>query len=206
MARGATKGLYPRRVFADTAAVAPPTVRPLASSDRAAALAVINTAARWYRDFLPLEELRDPEMTPAHWDAEARRLAWFGVFDGDALLAVGGLEYVRDAALLRHGYVLPEHQRGGIGALLREHLEKQVHGVDRIIVGTYAGNYKARGALEKAGYRLSTDPQAVLRAYYAIPEDRLASSVTYEKQLSPRYGSTCRANSAKSPGPEFSSW
>jgi RimJ/RimL family protein N-acetyltransferase len=55
--------------------------------------------------------------------------------------------------------------------------------VRRIIVGTYARNYKARGALEKAGYRLSEDSAAVLRAYYAIPEDRLRASVTYEKPL-----------------------
>jgi GNAT superfamily N-acetyltransferase len=159
-----------------------PSIRPLTPGDRDAALAVINTAARWYRDFLPPEDVHDPEMTPAQWEAEARRLTWYGVFDGDMLVAVGGLEHVRDVALLRHGYVLPEHQRRGVGALLREHLEGQVRGVSRIIVGTYAGNYKARGALSKAGYRLSADPQAVLRAYYAIPEDRLASSVTYEKQ------------------------
>jgi GNAT superfamily N-acetyltransferase len=144
---------------------------------------VINTAARWYRDFLPPDEFHDPEMTPEEWEAEARRLAWYGVFDGDVLVAVGGLEHVRDAVLLRHGYVLPEYQRRGVGARLREHLEHQVRGVSRIIVGTYAGNYKARGALDKAGYRLSADPEAVLRTYFAIPEDRLKSSVTYEKQL-----------------------
>ena len=158
-------------------------IRPLAPGDRDAALAVINAAARWYRDFLPPEECHDPEMTAAQWDTEARRLTWYGVFDGDDLIAVGGLEHVLDAALLRHGYVRPEHQRRGVGALLREHLERQTHGVGRIIVGTYAGNYKARGALAKAGYRLSPDPEAVLRAYYAIPEERLRSSVTYEKRL-----------------------
>jgi GNAT superfamily N-acetyltransferase len=174
--------LYPRRDFADTRGVAEPTIRPLVPDDREAALIVINRAARWYRDFLPPEEFHDPEMTVEQWEAEARRLTWYGVFDGDALLAVGGLEYVRDVALLRHGYVLPEHQRRGVGALLQEHLEALVHGVRRIIVGTYAGNYKARGALEKAGYRLSPDPEAVLRQYYSIPDDRLASSVTYEKQ------------------------
>jgi RimJ/RimL family protein N-acetyltransferase len=54
-------------------------------------------------------------------------------------------------------------------------------GVRRIIVGTYARNYKARGALEKAGYCLSADSGAILREYYAIPEDRLRASVTYEK-------------------------
>ena len=158
-------------------------IRALVPGDRNAALAVINMAARWYRDFLPAEDFHDPEMTPEQWEAEARRLAWYGVFDGDVLVAVGGLEHVRDAALLRHGYVVPEYQRRGVGALLREHLEQQVRGVSRIIVGTYAGNYKARGALDKAGYRLSADSEAVLRAYYAIPENRLTSSVTYEKPL-----------------------
>jgi hypothetical protein len=51
------------------------------------------------------------------------------------------------------------------------------------VIGTYVGNYKARGALEKAGYRPSSDPERVLRTYYAIPEDRLRTSLTYEKTL-----------------------
>lgn len=54
------------------------------------------------------------------------------------------------------------------------------------MVGTYRENYKARRALEKAGYRLSADWESVLRAYYSIPEDRLRSSVTYEKAIAPR--------------------
>jgi GNAT superfamily N-acetyltransferase len=163
-----------------------PTIRVLVPADRDAALAVINTAASWYREFLPAEHVHDPEMTPEQWEVESRRLVWYGVFDGDRLVAVGGLEHVRDAALLRHGYVLPAHQRQGLGALLRDHLERQVRAGCRIIVGTYAANYKARGALEQAGYRLSADPEAVLRAYYTVPEDRLKSSVTYEKPPPPR--------------------
>ena len=162
-----------------------PTVRALSLGDTDAALAVINTAARWYREFLPPQEFHDPEMTREQFEAEARRMTWYGAFVEGALVSVMGLEYVRDAALLRHAYVVPEHQRGRIGTRLREHLEHQVKGVARIIVGTYRGNYKARSALEKAGYRLSPDSEAVLRACYAIPEDRLKSSVTYEKAISP---------------------
>ena len=159
-------------------------IRPLSLADRDAAVAVINTAARWYRDFLPPEEVHDPEMTPAQWEAEARRLTWYGAFVGAAtLVGVMALEYVRDVALLRHAYVLPEQQHARIGSRLQAHLEGEVRGLRRIIVGTYAGNYKARSALEKAGYRLSADPEAVLRAYYVIPEDRLRTSVTYEKPL-----------------------
>jgi RimJ/RimL family protein N-acetyltransferase len=163
--------------------MARPEIRALTAADRDAALAVINAAARWYRDFLPAEEFHDPEMTPAQWEAEARRMAWYGAFVEGALVGVMGLEYVKDAALLRHAYVLAEHQREGVGTCLREQLEARVRGVRRIIVGTYRENYKARRMLERAGYTLSPDPEAVLRTYYSIPDDRLKSSVTYEKAL-----------------------
>ena len=170
-----------------TRPVALVTIRRLDAADRGAAVDVINTAARWYGEFLPAAELHDPEMMAAQWDEEARRMAWYGGFLDGALVGVMGLEYAGDAALLRHAYILPEHQHHGIGLCLAEHLEgaarreRAARGLRRIIVGTYARNYKARGALEKAGYRLSEDSAAVLRDYYAIPEDRLRASLTYEK-------------------------
>jgi GNAT superfamily N-acetyltransferase len=86
---------------------------------------------------------------------------------------------------MRHAYILPAHQRRGLGLAMLQHLEREVRGAERIVIGTYRGNYKARRALEKAGYRPSADPTAVLRAYYDIPEDRLRASVTYEKSLAP---------------------
>ena len=158
-------------------------IRSLTVHDRDAALTVINTAARWYSEFLPPADFRDPEMTPADWNAEALRMIWFGAIFGDRLAGVMGLEYVRDVALLRHAYVLPEYQRQGVGSHLLDHLEGQVQGVPRILVGTYAGNHKARHVLERAGYHLSVDSGALLRSYYGISEDRLRSSVTYEKLL-----------------------
>ncbi len=161
-------------------------IRPLRAADREAAVAVINTAARWYREFLPEAEFRDPEMTPEQWEAEGRRMTWYGAFVADRLVGVMGLEYVQDAVLLRHAYIEPEFQRRGIGNLLRKNLEVRVERGSRIVVGTYAGNFKARNSLEKAGYVPSANPEAVLRRYYDIPEDRLRSSVTYEKPLPPR--------------------
>ncbi|HTU00948.1 MAG TPA: GNAT family N-acetyltransferase [Candidatus Sulfotelmatobacter sp.] len=161
----------------------PASVRALTASDRDAALEVINRSARWYQEFLPAQECRDPEMTAEEWEAEAHRMAWYGAFTAGRLVGVMGLERLRDAALLRHGYVLPEYQRQGIGTLLREYLESQARDLARIIVGTYAKNYKARRSLEKAGYALSADSGAVLRQYYEIPEERLQASVTYEKSV-----------------------
>ncbi len=156
-------------------------VRALGADDGLAAVAVINAAAAWYAEFLA--EAHEPEMTLDGWAEEARRMRWYGAFDGGDLVAVMGLEYAGDAVLFRHGYVRPDRQRQGIASTLHDHLEREVRGVDRIIVGTYAANYKARRALEKGGYRPSPHPEAVLRRYYDIPEDRLQSSVTYEKLL-----------------------
>ena len=64
-----------------------------------------------------------PELDLAVDDDEARRLTWYGGFLDGALIAVMGLEYSRDAAPLRHAYILPEHQHHGIGQRLAEHLE-----------------------------------------------------------------------------------
>ena len=159
--------------------------RRLTVADAGAALAVINEAARWYREFLPPEEYHEPEMTEATYAAESTRMTWYGAFRDATLLGVMALEYVKDVALLRHAYILPGHERAGIGSALLEHLEDEIRGVRRVVIGTYVGNYKARGALEKAGYRLSSDSEQVLRTYYAIPEDRLRTSLTYEKRLGP---------------------
>ena len=161
------------------------TIRKLTDQDREAAVGVINTAARWYDEIVPDSELGDVEMTAEEWSQEAQRLTWFGAFTEGQLIGVIGREYVSDVALLRHWYVLPDHQRSGAGSLLREHLEADVTGVDTIVAGTYAANFKARSALERSGYRLSSDSQAVLRAYYDIPDDRRASSVTYERSVRP---------------------
>ena len=158
-------------------------VRTLGASDGHATVTVINSAAEWYAEFLTPSEVHEPEMTLESWAEETRRMTWYGAFNGVDLVGVMGLEYAGGAALLRHAYVLPDRQRQGIAAMLLNHLEREVEDVDTIIVGTYSANYKARAAFEKAGYQPSPDPEAVLRHYYDIPEDRLQSSVTYEKHL-----------------------
>ena len=159
------------------------SIRKLTAEDRTRAVEVINTAARWARASLPPEELHDPEMNEADWEAEGRRMTWWGALTDDTLVGVMGSEPMGEVALLRHAYILPRYQRKGVASALREHIEQNLPGIKRIIVGTYAANYKARGILEKGGYLLSADSQAVLRTFFNIPEDRLLTSVTYEKPV-----------------------
>ena len=170
------------------------TFRRLGPGDRGAAVEVINTAAGWYREFLPPEELHGPEMDEAGWDAEARRMAWWGAFVDQVdqgldqvdqgLVGVMGSEPIGEVVLLRHAYVLPQWQRNGVAGALMSHVENELpRSIRMIVVGTYAANYKARGLLEKSGYRPAADPEAVLRTHYDIPEDRLLSSVAYVKPV-----------------------
>lgn len=155
----------------------------LTERDGDAARLVINEAATWYAELLAPDEAPDPEMSPESWRIESERMTWYGAYDGGELIGVVGLEYVADVALLRHWYVLPDWQRSGVGSRLREHVEHQVTGVERLIAGTYDGNYKARRALERAGYQRSVDSDAVLRTYYEISDRRRSASVTYERRI-----------------------
>lgn len=151
-----------------------------------AAVDVINAAAAWYAEFLPPGEFDGTEMDLEHWLAEGRRLRWYGAFRGDRLVGVMGLEHVQDVALFRHAYVLPSEQRSGVAAALQARLTSDLGPVDRVLVGTYAANHKARGVLEKGGYRLVEDSEAELRRYWDIPEARMASSVVYEMTMDSR--------------------
>ncbi len=159
------------------------TIRALTRADRDAALAVIRSGAQRYRDFRPQVDFGDSGLTAGQWDTLCERLTWYGAFIQGALVGVMALEYVRDVALLRHAYVLPTYQRQRIAMRLGEALEARIRGIRRIIVWTYAGNYKARRGLEQAGYTLVADSEAVLRAYLSLPEDRLKAAVAYEKPV-----------------------
>lgn len=167
----------------DRSARARLAIRALTADDCAAAVAVINRAARWYREFLPPEDLHEPEMDEAEWQAEGRRMTWWGALIDNRLVGVMGSEPIGEVALLRHAYILPDHQRQGVATALLGHIEQRLRDIERVIVGTYAANHKARGILEKAGFCLSADSEAVLRAYFDIPEDRLRTSVTYERKV-----------------------
>src|SRR3989304_2588132 len=90
-----------------------PVIRALTPADTDAALDVINTAARWYREFLPSDEFHDPEMTREQFEAEARRMTWYGAFVEGALVGGMGLEEGRGAARLPPAHAPPPHPRGG---------------------------------------------------------------------------------------------
>ncbi|MEK7221041.1 MAG: hypothetical protein AAB253_07575, partial [candidate division NC10 bacterium] len=71
---------------------------------------------------------------------------------------------------------------GYFGEALLDHLERGAGAATKILIGTYRGNAAAQAHLRKHGFRPVADSDAVLRAYYQIPEAQRRGSIAFEKK------------------------
>src|SRR3954451_22722744 len=95
------------------------TVRPCRDHERPAILAIVNAAAAAYRGVIPADRWREPYMPARELDDEiAAGVELWGYEADGALVAVMGIQRVRDVDLIRHAYVAPGMQRRGIGGAL----------------------------------------------------------------------------------------
>ena len=154
------------------------TIRPCRNDERPAILAIVNAAAEAYRDVIPADRWHEPYMPAAELDAEiAAGVAFHGYEEDGALVGVMGIQPVRDVDLIRHAYVMPGRQRGGIGAALLEHL--MAAATRRTLVGTWAAAEWAVRFYERNGFELVSPARkaALLREYWTIPERQIETSV-----------------------------
>ena len=105
-------------------------------------------------------------------------IEFYGWFENDALLGVMSIQFVGDVTLIRHTYVLPEHQRKGIGSSLLKHLIGLAK-TSEILVGTWANATWAIRFYEKHGFKLAPpeEKDKLLRKYWNIPERQIEASV-----------------------------
>jgi GNAT superfamily N-acetyltransferase len=163
------------------------TIRPCRDDEGPAILAIVNAAAEAYRGVIPADRFHDPYMPAAELDAEiAAGVAFWGYEDGGALVGVMGIQPVRDVDLIRHAYVVPARQRGGVGAALLEHLRAAA--TRRILVGTWAAAEWAIRFYRRHGFELVSPERkaALLKAYWTIPERQIETSVVL---ANPPFGS-----------------
>jgi GNAT superfamily N-acetyltransferase len=141
-------------------------------------LAIINQAAQAYRGVIPEDCWHEPYMTAFELATEiATGVHFWGWNEKDDLLAVMGLQTVRDATLIRHAYVLPSHQGQGIGKALLIFLTKQATGP--VLVGTWAAAQWAIRFYERHGFRVvsTEEKDRLLNAYWNIPLRQQETSV-----------------------------
>jgi GNAT superfamily N-acetyltransferase len=84
--------------------------------------------------------------------------------------------------LIRHAYVLPEHQRQGLGSRLLTHL-KGLTTTPRLLVGTWADATWAIRFYEKYDFRLEPHKDELLQIYWDIPERQIETSVVLGLEL-----------------------
>jgi GNAT superfamily N-acetyltransferase len=153
-------------------------IRPCRDDERAAILAIVNAAAEAYRGVIPADRWHDPYMSRDELDREiAAGVAFWGHEQDGTLLGVMGLQAVRDVDLIRHAYVWPGHQRGGIGGTLLGHLRGL--SARRMLVGTWAAADWAIRFYQRHGFALTSPAQkaALLKAYWNIPDRQIETSV-----------------------------
>ena len=165
-------------------------IRPCSAKDFEAILSVINAAARAYDGVIPRDRYHDPYMPCDELRAEIEAgVRFWGAFDDEVLTGVMGIQEVDDATLIRHAYVRPDRQRGGVGGRLLARLLAQAN--ERpgrpLLVGTWADAWWAVRFYERSGFRLVTprEKERLLHRYWAIPERQVATSVVLVREHTP---------------------
>jgi GNAT superfamily N-acetyltransferase len=156
-------------------------LRPSRDGDLTTLLDIINAAAQAYRGVIPADRWHDPYMTAAALADEISAGVQFWCCEEDGeVLGIMGIQTVRDADLIRHAYVRPGLQRGGIGtALLRQLVSRSPR---RLLVGTWSDARWAIDFYARNGFSLASPERAreLLRDYWSIPERQVATSVVLE--------------------------
>jgi GNAT superfamily N-acetyltransferase len=156
-------------------------IRLCNDDERAAILRIVNTAAEVYRGVIPADRWHEPYMPAEELDAEIGAGVAFWGYEHDGLLTgVMGIQRVRDVELIRHAYVLPAAQGGGVGRKLLEYLVAATEAP--LLVGTWAAAEWAIRFYERNGFAKVPPARKdeLLRTYWDIPPRQVQASVVLE--------------------------
>jgi GNAT superfamily N-acetyltransferase len=137
---------------------------------------IINKAAEAYEGVIPSDRYQQPYMAMDELREEMERAIFYGWVAEGELVGIMGMEPVKDVTLIRHAYVLPEHQRKGIASKLLDHIRRLVK-TPRLLVGTWADASWAISFYQKHGFRLLSDKDQLLETYWDIPRRQIETSV-----------------------------
>jgi GNAT superfamily N-acetyltransferase len=153
-------------------------IRPCRDDERPAVLAIVNAAAEAYRGVIPEDRWHEPYMDAAELDREiAAGVVFWGFEEDGELVGVMGIQPAADVDLIRHAYVRPGRQRGGVGGTLLAHLRDEAS--RPMLVGTWAAAEWAIRFYERHGFELVSRERKteLLERYWDIPERQIETSV-----------------------------
>ncbi len=168
--------------------MSPETIRPCVDADLPAMVDVVNAAATAYAGVIPEDRYHQPYMPRAEMVGEIEAgVRFWGLFDEEGVLAgVMGVQEVDDVTLIRHAYVRPDRQRGGVGGRLLQHLVDAAArpSARPLLVGTWAAAWWAVAFYERHGFTLvaPAEKDRLLRRYWDIPERQVETSVVLRQR------------------------
>jgi GNAT superfamily N-acetyltransferase len=153
-------------------------IRECRDDERDAILAIINAAAEAYRGVIPADRWQEPYMGARELDSEiAAGVRFWGYEIDDELVGAMGVQEMDDVDLIRHAYVLPDHQGHGVGTALLQHLR----GLSErpMLVGTWADAEWAIRFYRRHGFELVSPERKneLLKTYWTIPGRQVETSV-----------------------------
>lgn len=153
-------------------------IRRCRDDERTTILAIVNAAAEAYRGVIPADRWHEPYMPPDQLDQEIAAGVEFWGYEADReLIGVMGIQPLEDVDLIRHAYVRPGSQRGGVGGALLDHLMRAA--TKPVLVGTWAAAEWAIAFYRRHGFVQVTPEEKtrLLRTYWTIPERQVETSV-----------------------------
>ena len=160
------------------------TIKRLSSADLPVILGIVNTAAKKYGGVIPADCYHDPYMTGEEMAQQMTSMIFYGWSEDDKLIGVAGFQPVADVTLIRHVYVLPEHQGMDVGTKLLDRL-KSLTRTRRLLVGTWAAAYWALGFYQKYGFDFLPHKAEVLARYWPISQRQIETSTVLGMELEP---------------------
>ena len=146
-------------------------------------LKVINDAALKYKGFIPDDCWHEPYMFEQEllneFDTGVRM---FGYDENSVLVGVMGIQELEEVTLIRHAYILSDHQGLGIGTSLLQYLF-EINQSPSLLVGTWKDATWAVRFYVKNGFVLHTRKKTdqLLEQYWQVPLQQMKSSVVLEK-------------------------
>lgn len=161
-------------------------IRRLLERDFNSILEVINDAAQVYKGVIPDDRWKEPYMSAQELGDEIDSgVDFFGLKEEGRIIGVMGIQELKEVTLIRHTYVLTEHQRRGVGSKLLQYLINLAEGPE-ILVGTWKAVSWAIQFYEAYGFTLvsSYEKDRFLREHWNIPERQVETSVvlTFNKE------------------------
>jgi GNAT superfamily N-acetyltransferase len=155
-----------------------PTIRACRDDEGETIVRIMNAAAEAYRGVIPIDCWHEPYMPATELGSEiAAGVAFVGYEVAGALMAVMGIQSVRNVDLIRHAYVLPAYQGRGAGGALLAQLRAQTR--RPILIGTWTAATWAIAFYERHGFERVPDAvrAVLLRTYWTVSPRQIETSV-----------------------------